>query len=131
MKRIVLACAGLLCWMAPGVLQANICDDIHALANRWHKVANYIHERHGEELPASERREVTKQERQLISPTKDLAKLCKGDDNKRVQSLGKQISSVLEEYEALGEHESWDEDVKVLDKLVEILDNLTHLCDNN
>ena len=117
--------------IAPAMLQANICDDIHGLANRWHKVANYIHERHGEQLPVSERAEVIKQERQLIPPTQELAKLCNKDANKRIQSLGKQITSVVDEYLALGEHESWDEDVKVLDKLVEILDNLTHVWDNN
>jgi hypothetical protein len=112
------------------IASANICDDVHALANRWHRLANAIHERTHENLSPADRKRVAKEDRLLIPPSRELVTICSKESDKRVQSLGKQLAALLDEYASLNDNESWDEDVKVIDKMVHVMDDLTGICDS-
>ena len=116
--------------LVPLLALGNLCDDIHAVANRWHKLANSIHNRSGDNLSAADRKKVAKEDRTLIPPSRDVVTLCRRESGK-VKALGNQLSALLDEYAALNDDDSWDEDVRVIDKMVEVLDQLTHICDEN
>lgn len=116
--------------LIPGIASANLCDDIHGLANRWHKLANAIHERTHEELSGADRKKVATEDRTLIPPSRELVTVCNKERDKKIQALGRQLSALLEEYAALNDDESWDEDVRVIDKMVVVMDELTTICDS-
>ena len=116
--------------MLPVLALGNLCDDIHAVANRWHKLANAIHNRHSENLSAADRKKIAKEDRVLIQPSREVVTLCRRESGK-VKALGNQLGGLLDEYAAIDDSESWDEDVRVIDKMVDVLDQLTHICDEN
>src|SRR5262249_13004047 len=119
---------------APTPARADICDDISKLADRWHKLANYIddHSDNGR-LRASEIRKVATDTRALAPPTKNLGNAIvnefKGKNDQRVRALGKQILAALEELGGLKDDDDWNEDVKIIDRLVEVLDKIVEECD--
>jgi hypothetical protein len=45
--------------------------------------------------------------------------------------MGKQIAAAIEELGALGPDDDWDEDVKIIDRLVEVLDKVADWCSAN
>jgi hypothetical protein len=45
-----------------------------------------------------------------------------------LRALGKQISAAIDELTGLGEDDDWDEDVKIIDRLVEVLDKVVDSC---
>jgi len=106
---------------------ANLCDDIHALANRWDKLADTIHNRKGDN---ADHRKVAAEDRKLIPPSRELVALCRKDTPK-VKAWGNQLAALLDEYAALNNNDSWDDDVAVIDKMVDVLDKLTHYCDEH
>jgi hypothetical protein len=115
--------------------RADVCDDIHRLANRWHDLANYIHDHSDNgKLRPKEIAKVGGEARQLLGPTKTLGdflvKEYDGSDAQRVRAQGKQILAALEELGALKEDDDWDEDVKIIDRLVDVTDNVVNVCDS-
>lgn len=125
MKKLLLITA-----LVPLLALANLCDDIHDLGNRWHKLANAIHDRHDEHLSAADHKRVAKEDRALIPPSRDLVAICRKEDAK-VKALGNQLAGLLDEYAAIDSNDSWDEDVAVIDRMVEVLDKLTGICDDH
>ena len=109
---------------------ANLCDDIHGLANRWEKLANTIHNRKDDNLSSAEHKKVGKEDRKLVPPSQEVVGLCRQEMGK-VKALGNQLSGLLDEYAAIDDSDSWDEDVRVIDKMVEVLDQLVKICDDN
>ncbi len=114
--------------------RADVCDDIHALANKWHGLANYIdgHSDNGH-LRKNEVAKVARDARALAGPTRTLgvflANEYKGANQQRVRALGKQILAALEELGGLKEEDDWDEDVKIIDRLVDVTDKVVEVCD--
>jgi hypothetical protein len=53
----------------------------------------------------------------------------KGKSEQRVRALGKQVLAALEELGGLKDDDDWDEDVKIIDRLVEVLDKVVVECD--
>ena len=118
---------GLMLLFAAPAAKADGCDDIAKLADRWHKLANYIDEHSDNgKLRKKEVAKVSKDTKELAPFTKAfgdaLAKEGKGEDTQRLRALGKQIAAAIEELGGLGEEDDWDEDVKIIDRLVEVLD---------
>lgn len=127
---LALGCALLV--LAPSA-KADGCDDIANLADRWHKLANYIDEHSDDgKLRKKEIARVSKETKALTPFTKEfgdaLVKEAKGKDVARLRALGKQISAAIDELGALGENDDWDEDVKIIDRLVEVLDKVVDSC---
>ena len=116
--------------MLPIMAMANLCDDVHALANRWEKLATAIHNRRSDNLSGADHKKVGQEDRRLIPPTRDVVVLCARERGK-AKGLGNQLSGLLDEYAAIDDSESWDEDVRVIDKLVEVLDQLVKICDES
>ena len=114
--------------------RADVCDDIHGIANRWHNLANYIHE-HSDNgtLRKNEIAKVAGETRQLVNPTRTLgtflANEYQGADAQRVRAQGKQILAALEELGGLKEDDDWNEDVKIIDRLVSVTDHVVEICD--
>lgn len=134
MLRRCLAAAALLLPLLAASAHADLCDDIHRLANRWHNLANYIHEH--SDNGALRKREIAKvaaETRLLVDPTKTLGTLLtkeyEGVDKQRVRALGKQILAALEELGGLQEDDDWNEDVRIIDRLVEVTDHVVEICD--
>jgi hypothetical protein len=131
----LLQAVGLACLMFFSVTSAKAddCDDISKLADQWHKLANYIDNNSDDgKLRKAQIAKVSKDTKALAPGTKELgdvlAKEAKGKDLARVRALGKQISAAIDELGALGEGDDWDEDVKIIDRLVEILDKVADWC---
>ena len=126
--------AGLFLALLTMTSRADVCDDIHGLANRWHNLANYIHD-HSDNgrLRPNEIAKVGEDARQLLGPTKTLGNFLvseyDGSDAQRVRAQGKQILAAIEELGALKEDDDWDEDVKIIDRLVNVTDNVVNVCD--
>ena len=114
--------------------RANVCDDILHLADKWHALANYI-DAHSDDgkLRKSEIAKVAQESRQLLPPTKVLGSFLasefKGNNEQRVRALGKQILAALDELGGLKDDDDWDEDVKIIDRLVEVIDKVVEQCD--
>lgn len=124
---------GLLLLVSAPAAKADGCDHIAKLSDRWHKLANYIDEHsENEKLRKSEIAKVSKETKALTPFTQAfgnaLAKEGKGKDTARLRALGKQISAAIEELGGLGEDDDWDEDVKIIDRLVEVLDKVVESC---
>ena len=133
MKFLSAMVMGLMLLVAAPAAKADGCDDIANLADRWHKLANYIDEHSDDgKLRKREIAKVSKDTKALTPFTKAfgdaLAKEGKGKDTARLRALGKQISAAVEELIGLGEDDDWDEDVKIIDRLVEVLDKVVDGC---
>ncbi len=114
--------------------RADLCEDIKHLADRWHQLANYIDEHSDNgKLRKNEITKVAREARTLVPPTQELgnvlAKEFKGANEQRVRALGKQILAGLEELGGLKEEDDWDEDVKIIDRLVEVTGKIVEQCD--
>jgi hypothetical protein len=134
MKTVSTLIAGTVLLLAAEPSRADVCDDINKLADRWQKLANYIddHSDNGK-LRKTEIAKVAQDTRQLAPGTKELGnglvREFKGKDDQRVRALGKQILAALEELGGLKDDDDWDEDVKIIDRLVDILDKVVEQCD--
>lgn len=131
LSALILGC---FLFVATPSLHADTCDDIARLADQWHKLANYIADHSdGGTLRKNEIQKVSRQTRDLVPPSKDLGnalvKEFRGKQDQRVRAWGKQILAMLEELGGLGEDDDWDEDVKIIDRLVEVIDKVTAECD--
>ena len=134
MKTILygLAIGCLLLVTAPR-MKADVCEDISKLGDRWHKLSTYIDEHSDDgKLRKSEIRKVAQETRTLVPPTKALGEVLvkefKGKEDQRVRAWGKQILAALEELGALGDDDDWDEDVKIIDRLVDVVDKVAEAC---
>lgn len=133
MKFFTTLSLGCLLLATTPMVKADGCDDISNLAERWHKLANYI-DQHSDDgkLQKKEVAKVSKDTKALTPFTKAfgdaLANEAKGKDEKRLRALGKQISAAIDELGALGEDDDWAEDVKIIDRLVEVLDKVIESC---
>ena len=115
------------------VVKADVCDEISALGDRWHALSKYIDDHSDDgKLRKNEIRKVSAETRVLVPPTKvlgtRLVENFKGKDETRVRAWGKQILAALEELGTLTEEDDWDEDVKIIDRLVEIIDKVSEVC---
>ena len=134
MRALTSILAGFALLLAALPARADLCDDIHKVANRWHALANYIDEHSdGGKLRAGEIKKVAAEARNLAAPSKvlgnALVNVYKGKNEQRIRALGKQILASLEELGGLNDDDDWDEDVKIIDRLVEVLDKVTEECD--
>lgn len=123
---------GLILLFSAPQAKADGCDDIAKLADRWHKLANYIDEHSDDgKLQKREIAKVTKDTKELAPFTKAFGEALaqeKGKEATRLRALGKQIAAAVEELLGLGEDDDFDEDVKIIDRLVETLDKVTEAC---
>lgn len=111
-----------------GSLRADICDDIHDLGTRWDNLATFIHERPKDQLSRGDQKKAEQEKRNLLPPTRQVARLA-AQANKSYQSLGKQLVAIVEELQSLDQKDTWDDDVRVIDKLVATLDEIVKKCD--
>jgi len=135
MKLLAMAALGCMLFLnnAPAA-KADGCDDIAKIADRWHKLSTYIDDRSDNgKLRKKEIAVVSKQTKELTPFTKafgdELAKITgKSKEESRLRAMGKQISAAVDELGNLGEDDDWDEDVKIIDRIVEILDKVSEAC---
>ncbi|MBS1872675.1 MAG: hypothetical protein JSU00_05645 [Acidobacteria bacterium] len=134
MKILSIFAIGCLLMVSAQRLRADVCEDIGHLGDRWHKLANYIDEHSDDgKLRKSEIRKVARDTKELMPPTKALGEVLvkefKGKDEQRVRAWGKQILGAIEELGGLTDDDDWDEDVKIIDRLVEVIDKVAAECD--
>ena len=127
--------AGFVLLLAALPVRAGICADINHLAERRYKVANYIDEHSDNgKLRKNEITKVAQEARVLVPPAKVPgsvpAKEFKGSNQQRVRALGKQILAGLEALGGLKEENDWDEDIKIIVRLVEVTGKIVGQCDN-
>lgn len=135
LKNLVSALAlALLLLVAAPQAQAGPCDTIGNIADRWHKLANFIDENSDEgTLKKALIPRVLKEARAILPSTKTFGdELAKAKGNEaaliRLRGIGKQISGMADEIAAFNVDDDWDEAVDIIDKLVEQLDKAIEVC---
>jgi len=117
-------------------LRADGCDDIGALGDRWHHVADFI-DKHSDDgkLRKSEIAKVQASAHELFPVTKEFAKALVGElhggksrDEVRMKSLGKQLQANLDELGALGDGDDWDDVGEIVTKVGDVLNKISDLC---
>ncbi len=107
------------------------CEDISKLSDRWTTLATYIHE-HNEkrgDLSEAQVKKVRAEQKVLIPVTRDFGRALVKIDSKLIQSLGKQLVAILEELQAIPDSDGWDDDIKVIDRLVEVIEKTVEECE--
>jgi hypothetical protein len=135
LKNILSALAlALLLLVAAPQAQAGPCDSIGNIADRWHKLANFIDENSDEgTLKKAHIPRVLKEARAILPATKTFGdELAKAPANEpaliRLRGIGRQISGLADEITAFNVEDDWDEAVDLIDKLVEQLDKAIEVC---
>ena len=107
------------------------CEDISKLSERWNTLASYIHEHNDKrgDLTEAQVKKVRAEQKILIPVTRDFGKALVKIDSKLIQSLGKQLVAILEELQAIPDSDGWDDDIKVIDRLVEVIEKTVEECE--
>lgn len=119
--------------LAPARIHAgNSCDDIEALANQWHELADYIDEQTSDEgnISAKARAHVRQEQKALLPRTRALAAKLVLVKRKRIQGLGRQLQGILDQMEDADPGDAWEDDVRLIDRMVDVIDDATDQCDS-
>jgi len=108
---------------------ADGCDDIDSLSSRWHDLSKFVERHNGDEgLNKEQAKKAYAEGRKLIPVTREFGKAISKIEGKP-GALGKQLVAAIEELTALTEEDSWDDDQKIIDRIVEILETTVTECD--
>ncbi len=108
------------------------CDDIEALANQWHELADYIDEQtqDGKDITPKARARVHQEQKALVPRTRALAAKLALVKRKRIQGLARQLHGLIDQMEDTDPGDTWETDVRVIDRMVDVIDDATEQCDS-
>jgi hypothetical protein len=107
------------------------CDDIQALADQWHELADFIDDNTSDDgaIPAKARAHVRAEQKALLPRTRSLASRLALVKVKRVRGLAMQLSGILDQMEDSDARDTWEDEVRLIDRMVDVIDDSTDQCD--
>lgn len=108
---------------------AEVCAQVHDLANEWHNLAHLVHETQGEGFNPGEVHDIADTIGEMDAGTRSIATLLLEHGNDTQITLGQQLEAVMNEFAQLSGAPKAEHAVRVMDQIVASIDVVTHDCD--